>query len=56
MHWSLLLIGTGIFGFGFGAVSDASLTLTMDSYPDVCNFLLYSSMEFQPRPVNLAYA
>lgn len=35
MHWIYPVVGGGIFGFGLGSIGDASLTLVIDSYPDV---------------------
>ncbi|GLB04490.1 hypothetical protein AtubIFM57258_010458 [Aspergillus tubingensis] len=35
MHWIYPNIGGALFGFGLGSISDASLTLVIDSYRDV---------------------
>jgi hypothetical protein len=35
MHWIWPSIGGALFGFGLGSISDAALTLVIDSYRDV---------------------
>lgn len=42
MHWIYPSIGGALFGFGLGSISDAALTLVIDSYRDVrtCRSLL----------------
>ncbi|XHG09639.1 hypothetical protein AWENTII_012685 [Aspergillus wentii] len=35
MHWILPSIGGALFGFGLGGISDAALTLVIDSYRDI---------------------
>ena len=42
MHWIYPSIGGALFGFGLGSISDAALTLVIDSYRDVriCRFLV----------------
>ncbi|XRM47097.1 hypothetical protein ABZX51_010098 [Aspergillus tubingensis] len=35
MHWIYPSIGGALFGFGLGSISDASLTLVIDSYRDI---------------------
>jgi hypothetical protein len=36
MHWIYPSIGGAFFGFGLGSIGDATLTLVIDSYRDVC--------------------
>lgn len=36
MHWIYPSVGGALFGFGLGSISDAALTLVIDSYRDVC--------------------
>ncbi|PFH58102.1 hypothetical protein XA68_14147 [Ophiocordyceps unilateralis] len=35
MHWIFPSIGAGLFGYGFGAVSDITFTLVIDSFPNL---------------------
>lgn len=35
LHWIWPTIGTGIFAFGLGSISDAALTLVIDSYREI---------------------
>lgn len=37
MHWIYPSIGGVFFGFGLGSISDAALTLVIDSYREVCS-------------------
>lgn len=40
MHFIFLSIGSAVFVFGFGAISDMTFTLVIDSFPNVCVSLL----------------
>lgn len=40
MHWIYPSIGGAFFGFGLGSIGDATLTLVIDSYRDVCFYKL----------------
>lgn len=42
MHWIYPSIGGAFLGFGLGGIGDATLTLVIDSYRDVCSFKLGS--------------
>ncbi|KAF9890170.1 hypothetical protein FE257_006331 [Aspergillus nanangensis] len=35
MHWAILAVGCGIFGFGFIITADVALTYLTDCYPDI---------------------
>ena len=35
MHWIFPSIGGALFGFGLGSISDAVLTIVIDSYREV---------------------
>ncbi|KAL4891089.1 major facilitator superfamily domain-containing protein [Aspergillus ambiguus] len=35
MHWAMLAVGCGIFGFGFIMTADVALTYLTDCYPDI---------------------
>ena len=37
MHWIYPSIAGVFFGFGLGSISDAALTLVIDSYREVCS-------------------
>lgn len=39
MHWIYPSIAGALFGFGLGSISDAALTLVIDSYREVCLIL-----------------
>lgn len=41
MNWIYPSIGGALFGFGLGSIGDASLTLVIDSYREVCNPDIY---------------
>lgn len=42
MHWILPSIAGALFGFGLGSISDACLTLVIDSYMEVSRSLTLS--------------
>lgn len=42
MHWIYPSIGGAFFGFGLGSISNATLTLVIDSYRDVGHFISIS--------------
>lgn len=54
MHWIYPSIGGAFFGFGLGSIGDASLTLVIDSYRDVCMALspALSASIFLKTPIN----
>ncbi|KAJ5176699.1 uncharacterized protein N7482_002576 [Penicillium canariense] len=35
LHWAILAVGNGLFGFGFIVTADVALTYLTDSYPDI---------------------
>jgi MFS family permease len=37
MHWVFPAVAGGLFAFGLGSIGDASFTLVIDSYREVCN-------------------
>lgn len=39
IHWALLAVGFGIFGFAFAAISGIALSYLMDCYQDVSDML-----------------
>jgi hypothetical protein len=40
MHWIYPSIGSAIFGFGLGGLSDVALCVTIDSYQAVCDNMI----------------
>jgi hypothetical protein len=42
LHWIWPSIAGALFGFGLGSISDAALTLVIDSYRDVSSHFLRS--------------